>query len=97
MLSKQVYKRLSAKKREELYRKWGIGLATKQRRVQLARRIWTDTTNMDHIKDSAALVAQLAGFMEPGQFPKEMFGLSFSPNPINLRSHSWKSNMSSIL
>lgn len=97
MLSKQVYKRLSAKKREELYRKWGIGLATKQRRVQVARRIWTDTTNMDHIKDSAALVAQLAGFMEPGQFPKEMFGLSFSPNPINLRSHSWKSNMSSIL
>uniref|UniRef100_A0A5B7BKM5 Kinesin-like protein n=1 Tax=Davidia involucrata TaxID=16924 RepID=A0A5B7BKM5_DAVIN len=97
MLNKQILKRYSAKEREVLYQKWGIGLNTKQRRLQLSRRLWTDTKDMEHIKESATLVAKLVGFLEPGQTPKEMFGLSFSPQTMNLRSFSWKPSMSSLM
>ncbi|KAA8528709.1 hypothetical protein F0562_036064 [Nyssa sinensis] len=97
MLSKRILKRYSAKERETLYQKWGIGLNTKQRRLQLSRRLWTDTKDMEHIMESATLVAKLVGFLETGQTPKELFGLSFSPQPMNQRSFSWKSSVSSLI
>ncbi|KAL7244890.1 hypothetical protein ACSBR2_000268 [Camellia fascicularis] len=90
-LSKQILKRFPAKEREALYQKWGIGLNTKQRRLQLSHRLWADTKDMNQIKDSAALIAKLVGFAESVQIPKEMFGLSFSPQPTNRKS-SWKSS-----
>ncbi|CAK9148245.1 unnamed protein product [Ilex paraguariensis] len=93
-LSRQILKKFSAKQREAIYEKWGIRLDSKQRRQQLAHRLWTDPKDMDHVKESAALVAKLSGFVEPEQAPKEMFGLSLSPRPVNLRSHSWKHSMS---
>ncbi|XP_057975848.1 kinesin-like protein KIN-7F [Malania oleifera] len=96
MLSKQVMKRFSQKERNDLYQSWGIGLGTKRRRLQLARRLWTNTKDMEHVKESAALVAKLAGFLLPDKASKEMFGLSFSPRPLNHRSYSWK-NMSALL
>lgn len=77
MLSKQILKKYSTKEREALYLKWGIELKSKQRRKQLSRRLWKDTEGMDHIKESAAVVAKLVG--QPSQAPKEMFGLSFTP------------------
>ncbi|CAL5332194.1 unnamed protein product [Camellia sinensis] len=90
-LSKQILKRFPAKEREALYQKWGIGLNTKQRRLQLSHQLWADTKDMNQIKDSAALIAKLVGFAESVQIPKEMFGLSFSPQPKNRKS-SWKSS-----
>ncbi|KAK6150556.1 hypothetical protein DH2020_015488 [Rehmannia glutinosa] len=53
--------------RQSLFLKWGIGLNTKLRRLQLAHRLWTKTDDMDHIADSAFLVAKLVGTVEPGQ------------------------------
>ena len=90
MLSKQINKKFSRKQKEELYKKWGIGLKTKQRSVQLVRRVWTDTKDMVHVKESAALVAKLIGFVEPSQAPKEVVGLSILPRSITRRSYSWK-------
>ncbi|KAG8377873.1 hypothetical protein BUALT_Bualt08G0078900 [Buddleja alternifolia] len=93
MLSKRMLKKFSAKEREALFQKWGIYLKSKQRRLQLCRRLWTDITNMERINESAAIVAKLVGFKEPGQAPKEMFGLSYSPDPTNLRSSSWRHSL----
>ncbi|OVA12871.1 Kinesin [Macleaya cordata] len=90
MLSRQLTKRFSNEERENLYRKWGIGLDTKQRRLQLARLLWSDTKDMNRIMESATLVAKLVGLLEPGQAPKEMFGLSFTARPTNNRSYSWR-------
>ncbi|KAK2660655.1 hypothetical protein Ddye_007188 [Dipteronia dyeriana] len=89
MLSKQIHQKFPRKERENLYKKWNISLNTKQRSVQLARRVWTDTKDMNHIDESAALVAKLVGFIQPGQAPKEIFGLSFLPRSSNRRTYSW--------
>ncbi|KAH8515205.1 hypothetical protein H0E87_003888 [Populus deltoides] len=94
MLAKQLQKKYTKTEREHLYQKWGIPLDTKQRSLQLARRLWTDVRDMRHIKDSATLVAKLAGIVEPRHAPKEMFGLSFSTNQ---KPPSWRDNMSSLL
>ncbi|KAL5713567.1 hypothetical protein ACHQM5_015631 [Ranunculus cassubicifolius] len=92
MLSKQMQKKFSEEEREQLYEKWGIGLNTKQRRLQLSRRLWTDTTDMDHITESANLVAKLLGLKEPRMALKEMFILSFTPQKTSRRSYSWRSS-----
>ncbi|KAG5530263.1 hypothetical protein RHGRI_030584 [Rhododendron griersonianum] len=96
-LSRQMQKRLSVQDRESLYLKWGIKLNSKYRRLQLASRLWTDTQDMDHISDSAFIVAKLVGFEEPGQAPKEMFGLNFAPQPPRRRSYSLKRSVISLL
>ncbi|PSR99620.1 Kinesin-like protein isoform 2 [Actinidia chinensis var. chinensis] len=97
VLSKQILRRFSAKERESLYQKWGIGLNTKKRSAQLSHRVWTDTKDMNHVKDSAALVAKLVGFAKSDETPKEIFGMSFAPRPVNRRSFSWKHNVSSLM
>lgn len=94
MLSRELLKKFSTKEREALYKKWGIDLKSKKRRQQLCQKLWRDTENMDHIKESAALVAKLVG--EPDQTPKEIFGLSFAPHHWTAKSFSWKHNMPSI-
>nr|CAD1821450.1 unnamed protein product [Ananas comosus var. bracteatus] len=95
MLYRQMLKKLPEKERESLYNKWGIALNSKQRRLQLARCVWTKT-DMEHVRESASLVARLIGLLEPGQALKEMFGLSFTlaPQLTNRRSLSWKPGMS---
>lgn len=97
MLSRRMLKKFSAKEREALYDKWGIDVKSKQRRLQLCRRLWTDPTNMEHMNESAAIVAKLVGFKEAGQAPKEMFGLSFLPKPPNSRSFSWRHSIPSMI
>ncbi|XP_059281295.1 kinesin-like protein KIN-7C isoform X2 [Lycium ferocissimum] len=94
MLSKQMQKKLSEAERESLYLKWGILINSKRRRVQLAQKLWTKTDDVNHIADSAYLVAKLAGLMEPGKGPKEMFGLDF---PGTSRNYSFKTGLKSIL
>ncbi|KAF6169457.1 hypothetical protein GIB67_004738 [Kingdonia uniflora] len=96
MLSKQMRKRLSREERESLYQKWGIALDTKQRRLQLCYHLWTDPEDMNHIMESAALVAKLVGLLKPGQALKEMFGLSFTPRRTSRRSYSWQQSLSAI-
>ncbi|KAJ4967486.1 hypothetical protein NE237_019335 [Protea cynaroides] len=92
MLGKQMQKRFSEKEREQLYVKWGIQLDSKRRRLQLVYRLWTVTKDMNHIMESATIVAKLIGFVEPGQALKEMFGLSFTPQ--RSKSYRWKQSMS---
>lgn len=97
MLSKQMLKKYSTKEREVLFQKWGISLKSKHRRHQLCHLLWTDAKNMEHINESAAIVAKLVGFKDGNHVPKEMFGLSFSLNPMNLKSYSWRHSFPSMI
>ncbi|KAL0344318.1 UNVERIFIED_CONTAM: Kinesin-like protein KIN-7H [Sesamum angustifolium] len=96
-LSKRMMSKFSEQERESLFLKWGIDLNTKLRRQQLAQRLWSKTEDMDHIADSAFLVAKLVGFIEPGNAPnKEMFGLNFTPRRTS-RTYSFKRSLVSLL
>ncbi|RXI07450.1 hypothetical protein DVH24_034124 [Malus domestica] len=91
MLSKQMRRRLSEDETNNLYLKWGISLHSKHRRLQLANLLWSNTQNLDHIMDSATIVAKLVGSVEPEQAFKEMFGLRFAPRDTltKRKSHFW--------
>ena len=94
MLIRQMQKKFTAKEREGMFKKWDIGLDTKRRRLQLAQRLWTDIEDMEHVRESATLVAELCGFTNEGQVPKEMFvGPSFG-KALTKRSFSWKDSLS---
>eukprot|EP00249_Psilotum_nudum_P001977 c14772_g1_i1 orf=85-3021(+) len=85
ILAKQMKIRLMPEEREELFQRWGIPLDTKQRKLQLAQKLWTDPHNVQHIQESAEVVARLVGFWEPGMgASKEMFELTFA-SPSNQR------------
>lgn len=89
-LSKQIPKKFPWNQRIELYRKWGVEVNSKQRSLQVAYKVWTNTQEMEHIKESASLVAKLLGFVEPSRMPKEMFGLSLLPGTENVKSSGWR-------
>ncbi|RDX72784.1 Kinesin-like protein KIN-7G, partial [Mucuna pruriens] len=97
MLSKQMHKKLSKSERENLYIKWGIQMSSKHRRLQLAHRLWSETENTDHIRESATIVAKLVGSVEPDQAFKEMFGLNFAPRRTIKKSFGWTTSMKGIL
>ncbi|KAJ0009826.1 hypothetical protein Pint_34806 [Pistacia integerrima] len=96
-LSKLMRKRLSEEERMKLFERWNIGLDSKRRRLQLANQLWSDTKDINHIKESAAIVAKLIRFVEQGQALKEMAGLSFTPPVTRRRSFGWKNSMASLL
>ncbi|KAG9142626.1 hypothetical protein Leryth_020644 [Lithospermum erythrorhizon] len=96
MLSKQMLKKLTVEERDTLYLKWGIGLNTKLRRLQLAHRLWTNKEDTNHINDSAYLVAKLVGFIDTDQAPKEMFTLDFAPR-FTTRTYSFKRGLLSLI
>ena len=96
MLCRKMQKKFSKKERVLLYQKWGIKLNTKQRCLQLTYLLWKDTKDMNLIKESASLIANLMGFVEPGQAPKEIFGLSVIPRLVNQRAFKWKHSLSSL-
>lgn len=81
MLSRQMRKKLGRKERESLFQKWGVDVKTYHRRRQLCELLWKDAKDMEHIQESADLVAKLVGLVEPSEAPKEMFGLSFALQP----------------
>nr|GME00145.1 kinesin-like protein NACK1 [Ipomoea batatas] len=93
MLCKQMVRTFSASERNDMFQQWGIGLNSKQRRLQLCNKLWKNTKDVEHLKKSAALVAKLVGIIEPNAASKEMFGLSFAPQPMSLRSFSWAPRM----
>lgn len=75
MLCRQIEKRLSREEKANLHLKWGIPLNASNRRMQLVHRLWTKTTDTDHILESATLTAKLVGFEGQEQTLKDMFGL----------------------
>lgn len=79
MLSHEMRKRLTEEERTNLFQRWGIGLDTKNRRLQLAHLLWTDPRDMDHIVESAAIVAKVVGFIDEEKTFKEFFRLKFAP------------------
>ncbi|XP_072986196.1 kinesin-like protein KIN-7F isoform X1 [Typha latifolia] len=96
MLCRQMKKRLLAKERESIYTKWGIALTTKRRKQELARLLWTETRDLEHVRESASLVARLTGLLDPGHFLKEMFGLSFTPQKSHRSYNGWQYGISSV-
>ncbi|OMO57025.1 hypothetical protein CCACVL1_26072 [Corchorus capsularis] len=98
MLSQRMSKKLSQVERENLFVKHRIGLNTKHRRLQLAHCLWVHTKDMDHIAESAAIVAKLVGFVDPDKTFKEMFGLNLTPGQRTpKRQYSLKRSVMSIL
>lgn len=89
-LSRQIPKKFPWSQRIELYQKWGVEVNSKQRSLQVAHKLWTNTQDMEHIKESASLVAKLLGFVEPSRMPKEMFGLSLLPRTENVKASGWR-------
>ncbi|GMI74485.1 hypothetical protein like AT2G21300 [Hibiscus trionum] len=96
-LTKLMRRRFSEEERKKLYQKWGIGLHTKQRKVQLVNQLWSNNKNMNHVAESAAIVAKLIKFVEQGRTLKEMFGISFTPPRPRQRSFSWKNSMTTLI
>ncbi|CAI9781963.1 unnamed protein product [Fraxinus pennsylvanica] len=97
VLRRLMYKRYTRDERYQIYQKWGIRRNSKQRRSQLVHRLWSDPKDMDHIGDSAAIVAKLIRFSDKGKTLKQMFGLSFIPPCKSPRSFSWKKSVKSLL
>ncbi|KAG5062207.1 hypothetical protein JHK85_003390 [Glycine max] len=89
MLSRQMQKKLSRSERESLYIKWGIRLSSKNRRLHLAHCLWSETEDLEHIRESATIVAKLVGSVEPDQAFKEMFVLNFAPRRTRKKSFGW--------
>ncbi|KAI4344655.1 hypothetical protein L6164_011854 [Bauhinia variegata] len=78
-LAKRMNAKLSAEERELLYSKWEIPPVGKQRRLQLVNKLWTDPYNMQHIQESAEIVAKLFDFSVSGETAsKDMFQLNFA-------------------
>ncbi|KAK9007568.1 hypothetical protein V6N11_074488 [Hibiscus sabdariffa] len=96
-LSKLMRKRFSDEERQELYQKWGIELNSKQRKLQLVNQLWSNNKDMNHVTESATIVAKLIRFVEQGRALKEMFRLSFTPPRSTRRSFSWKKSKTSFI
>lgn len=77
-LARRMGSRLNDEERERLFIKWQVPLDTKQRKLQLVSKLWTDPNDRAHIEESADLVARLVGFCEGGNVSKEMFELNFA-------------------
>ncbi|KAB1224551.1 Kinesin-like protein NACK1 [Morella rubra] len=96
-LSKLMQKRFAEEERKRLFQRWGIALTSKRRRAQLVGQLWSKTNDMNHVIESAAIVAKLIRFVEQGRALKEMFGLSFTPPRSTRRSYSWKNSRASFV
>ena len=96
MLTKLMQKRLSVQERQSLFKRWGIALDSKRRRMQLVNRLWS-STDVNHIMESASVIAKLVRYTDQGQALKGMFGLSFTPHQTKRRSFGWKNSRASLL
>lgn len=70
---------MSNEERESLYRRWGVPVDAKQRKLQLVHKLWVDPHNLAHVQASAEVVAKIVGILNPGKASKEMFELNFAP------------------
>ncbi|KAH7387426.1 hypothetical protein KP509_16G022400 [Ceratopteris richardii] len=79
-LAKKMRASLTEEERQEVYQRWGVPKSAKQRKMQVAFRVWTDPHDPVHMQDSAELVAKVMGFWKPNhEASKEMFELAFAP------------------
>ncbi|ESQ54920.1 hypothetical protein EUTSA_v10026976mg [Eutrema salsugineum] len=91
LLAKQIPKKFGKKQKEEVYKRWGVELSSKQRSMQVTHKLWINIKDIEHCQNSASLVASLVGFDDSTLTQKEMFGLSFSPTTtLNIRSSGWR-------
>ncbi|CAL1361195.1 unnamed protein product [Linum trigynum] len=99
MLCKQMQRNLSKEERENLFLRWGIKLSSQNRRLHLVNRLWTKPGDMDHLMESANVVAKLVGFDEGKELAmKGMFGLlNFTPKYSRRKTSLWKRSVLSIL
>ncbi|KAG2327309.1 hypothetical protein Bca4012_036309 [Brassica carinata] len=96
-LSKLMQRKLSKEERENLFLRWGIGLNTRHRRVQLAHRLWSDYKDMGHVRESASLVGKLHGFVDMNLTSSDMFGINFAFRPPRPKKSSlWKRSVLSL-
>lgn len=95
MLSRKMHK-FTKVQRKRLYQKWGIKLKSKGRSLQLAYQLWSDTKDMDHVWNSAVLVASLVGFENPSQVCRQIFGLGFLSLRESHKSSIWKHGFPSL-
>ncbi|KAL9683037.1 hypothetical protein QQ045_014850 [Rhodiola kirilowii] len=95
MLSRLMQKRYTKEERSVLFKKWGIELDSKKRKLQLLNSIWTSTDDYQHITESTEIVARLIKFSEQGQAIKGMFGLSFSTP--QRRHQGWRSSLATLI
>lgn len=77
-LAKRLTTRLTVEERDALYMKWDVPLEAKQRKLQFINKLWTKPHDMNHIQESAEIVARLVGFSESGNMSREMFELNFN-------------------
>ncbi|KAM7249993.1 hypothetical protein ACFE04_021876 [Oxalis oulophora] len=97
MLSHLMKQRFSKEERENLFLRWGIGLSKKNRRLKLVQRLWTNATDLDHITESAAVVAKLVGFVEPNKSSKDFLGLnSLQPQRKTKKFGRWIRSVMSV-
>ncbi|XP_038723459.1 kinesin-like protein KIN-7H isoform X1 [Tripterygium wilfordii] len=92
-LSKQMHRRLSREERENLFLKWGIKLNSNHRTLQLSHRLWTNTTDMKHITESATIVAKVVGFVQPGKAFTDIAGLNFAQESTTRKYSIWMRNL----
>ncbi|KAL1199729.1 Kinesin-like protein KIN-7G [Cardamine amara subsp. amara] len=95
-LSQLMQKKMTKEERENVFLRWGIGLNTKHRRLQLAHRLWSESKDMDHVRESASVVGKLMGFVDMDLASKEMYGLNFSLRPRPKKSSLWKRSVLSL-
>ncbi|CAL0325482.1 unnamed protein product [Lupinus luteus] len=95
-LGKRVSYKLSAEERELLYAKWEVPPVGKQRRLQLVNKLWTDPYNMQHVQESADIVAKLIDFCGSDENSKDMFELNFA-SPSNKKTWGGWNFISNLL
>ncbi|RDY14697.1 Kinesin-like protein KIN-7B, partial [Mucuna pruriens] len=95
-LAKRVNTKLTAEERELLYAKWEVPPVGKQRRLQLVNKLWTDPYNMQHVQESAEIVAKLTDFTVSDENSKDMFELNFS-SPYNKKTWAGWNFISNLL
>nr|AMS24225.1 kinesin 7-IId protein [Marsilea vestita] len=79
-IAKRMRTGLTEDEKEAMYQRWGVPLGAKQRKLQVAYRVWTNPHDEVHIRDSAELVGRVMGFWTPGkETSKELFELTYAP------------------
>ena len=81
MIAKRMGAELSMEEREDLFGEWGIATSSKQRKQQLAAKVWSNSKDMQEVEASAQLVGHILGLAEDGSRARGVFGLEFKPPP----------------
>lgn len=95
-LAKRVNCKLTAEERELLYSRWEVPPVGKQRRLQFVNKLWTNPYDMQHIQESAEIVAKLVDFCVSNENSKDMFALNFA-SPHNRKTWAGWNFISNLL